>query len=205
LLAITVFSCAFHTFASRYPPSCQGINSPQLFTPTFGAHHFPSSKTTLTIPLRRMSEHLYLDEGPPQESTHNPSFHQSSTQNLHTIAEDPEHPTVEDIPEVQLLQLAHISTTVAGISQNSGTASSTQTGGGAPRQSPSWAPLPVHMAQGDTELNQVQIHDWDEEVEEDEAAAKEEELARVQQEIENLRQEQESIFRRQPTAQRAEA
>jgi hypothetical protein len=117
LLAITVFSSAFHTFASRYPPSCQGINSPQLFTATFGAHHFPSSKTTLTIPLRRMSEHLYLDEGPPQESTHNPSFHQSSTQNLHTIAKDPEHPTVEDIPEVQLLQLAHISTTVAGPSQ----------------------------------------------------------------------------------------
>jgi hypothetical protein len=61
------------------------------------------------------------------------------------------------------------------------------------------------VAQGDTWLNQLQIHDWDEEAEEDEAAAKEEELARVQQEIENLRQEQESILRRQPTAQRAEA
>jgi hypothetical protein len=45
------------------------------------------------------------------------------------------------------------------------------------------------MAQGDVELNQIQIHDWDEEAEEDEAAAEEEELARVQQEIERLRQE----------------
>jgi hypothetical protein len=35
------------------------------------------------------------------------------------------------------------------------------------------------MAQGDTKLDQVQIHDWDEEAEEDEAIAEEEELARV--------------------------
>jgi hypothetical protein len=45
------------------------------------------------------------------------------------------------------------------------------------------------MAQGDAELGQVQIHDWDEEAEENEAAAEEEELARVQQEIERLRSE----------------
>ncbi len=64
-----------------------------------------------------------------------------------------------------------------------------RTGEGAPRQSSPWAPSPVHMAQGDAELDQVQIHDWDEEAEEDEAAAEEEELARVQQEIERLRQE----------------
>jgi hypothetical protein len=62
------------------------------------------------------------------------------------------------------------------------------------------------MAQGDAELDQVQIHDWDEEAEEDEATTEEEEeLARVQQEIERLRQEQESIVRRQAAAQRAEA
>jgi uncharacterized protein (DUF3084 family) len=60
------------------------------------------------------------------------------------------------------------------------------------------------MIQGDVELYQVQIHDWDEEVEEDKAAV-EEELARVQQEIERLRIEQESILRRQTAVRRAEA
>jgi hypothetical protein len=34
------------------------------------------------------------------------------------------------------------------------------------------------------------VQNWDEEAEEDEAAAKEEELVRVQQKIERLRQEQ---------------
>jgi hypothetical protein len=43
------------------------------------------------------------------------------------------------------------------------------------------------MAQGDAEINQVQIHDWDKEAEENKAATEEEELARVQQEIERLR------------------
>jgi hypothetical protein len=66
-----------------------------------------------------------------------------------------------------------------------------------PHQSPPWAPSPIHMFRGDAELDQVQIHDWDKEAEEDEAAAEEEELARVQQEIERLRQEQESVLRRQ--------
>jgi hypothetical protein len=42
------------------------------------------------------------------------------------------------------------------------------------------------MFLGDTELGQVQIDDWDEEAEEEEAATEEEELARVQQEIERL-------------------
>jgi hypothetical protein len=36
------------------------------------------------------------------------------------------------------------------------------------------------MAQGNTELDQVQIHDWAEEAEENEATVEEEELARVQ-------------------------
>jgi hypothetical protein len=61
------------------------------------------------------------------------------------------------------------------------------------------------MAQRDAELDQVQIHDWDEEVEEDEAATEEEELARVQQEIERLWQEQEFILRRQAVVRRVEA
>jgi hypothetical protein len=46
------------------------------------------------------------------------------------------------------------------------------------------------------ELDHIQIGDWDEEAEEEEAAAEEKELARVQQEIEKLRQEQETILRR---------
>jgi hypothetical protein len=141
------------------------------------------------MPLRRMSQCLHPDEGPPRESTNNPPLHQPSTQNLPTIVEDPEHPTFGEIPEVQLHQLDHISTTAAGPSQHNGAASSTQTGGGAQRQSPTQAPLPVHMAQGDAKLDQVQIHDWDEEAEEDEAAVEEEELARVQQEIKRLQQE----------------
>jgi hypothetical protein len=134
-----------------------------------------------------MSQRLHPDEGPSRESTNNPPLHQLSTQKLPTITEDPEHPTFGDIPEVQLHQPAHISTTTAGPSQNSGAASSTQTGGGAPHQSPARAPSPIHMAKGDAELDQVQIHDWDEEAKEDEAAEEEEELARVQQEIERLR------------------
>jgi hypothetical protein len=42
------------------------------------------------------------------------------------------------------------------------------------------------MFLGDAELDQVQIHDWDKEVKEDEATTEEEELARVQQKIERL-------------------
>jgi hypothetical protein len=59
--------------------------------------------------------------------------------------------------------------------------------------------------QGEVELDQIQVHDWDEEAEEEEVAAEEEELARVQQEIERLRQEQESIMRRQAVVQHVEA
>jgi hypothetical protein len=52
------------------------------------------------------------------------------------------------------------------------------------------------MLPGDTNPDQVQIDDWYEEAEEEEAVVEEEELARVQQEIERLRQELESILRR---------
>jgi hypothetical protein len=123
---------------------------------------------------------------------HGPNTHPSGANPVGYLKPEPELPS---------LQPAHISTTAAGPSQNSGATSSTQIGRGAPCQSPMRAPSPIHMAQGDAELDQVQIHDWDEEAEEDEAAAEEEEeeLARVQQEIERIRQEQESILRRQAT------
>jgi hypothetical protein len=56
---------------------------------------------------------------------------------------------------------------------------------------------------GTDEPDHVQIDDWDDEAEKEEAASKEEEdLARVQQEIERFRQEEESILRRQATMQR---
>jgi hypothetical protein len=61
------------------------------------------------------------------------------------------------------------------------------------------------MAQGDAELDQVRINDWDKEAEEDEAAAEEEELARVQREIEGFQHEQESSLRRQAVVQCTEA
>jgi hypothetical protein len=37
----------------------------------------------------------------------------------------------------------------------------------------------VQDVQGDAELDQIQVQDWDEAIEEDEAAAEEEELTRV--------------------------
>jgi hypothetical protein len=78
-----------------------------------------------------------------------------------------------------------MSTTTTGTSQNSGGASSTQTNGGDKHQSPPRAPSSLQVIQGDTELDQIPIQDWDE-VEEDEAAAEEDELIKVQQEIERL-------------------
>jgi hypothetical protein len=98
-----------------------------------------------------------------------------------------------------------MSATVVGSSQHGGGTSSTQTNGGDPRQSPPRAPSPVQDVQGDAELDQVQVQDWDEEAEQDKATAEEEELARVQQEIERIQQEQESTMRRQAIAQHAEA
>jgi hypothetical protein len=70
-----------------------------------------------------------------------------------------------------------------GSSHNAGGASSTQINGGAPPRSP----LRAHSLQQD--LDQMQVQDWDEEAEVDEATVEEEELIRVQQEIERLRQE----------------
>jgi hypothetical protein len=64
---------------------------------------------------------------------------------------------------------------------------------------------PVQDAQGDAELDQIQVQDWDEKAKEDEVTTEEEGLARVQQEIERLRKEQETIIRRKAIAQHAKA
>jgi hypothetical protein len=155
-VVIDIYCClslVFRTFAPCHLPSCSGINSLQLFIPTFDAHRGLSSKTTLTMSLRRLSQRLYPGDGPPQESTDNPPLHQTSTQILPTTAEEPEHPTFENTPEVHLHQPSHASTPAAGPSQNSGTASSSQVSEGALRQSPPRAPLPIHMFPGDVELD----------------------------------------------------
>jgi hypothetical protein len=144
---------------------------------------------------RRASQCLHLDEGLPQITDENIS-HQPPTQVLPTITETSEHPTLDNAPATQ--HLANMSTT-AGSSHNGRGASFTQTNGGAPHQSPLRAPSSPQ------ELDQVQVQDWDEEVEEDEAVVEEEELMRVQQKIERLQQEQESIMRRQAITQRAKA
>jgi hypothetical protein len=49
--------------------------------------------------------------------------------------------------------------------------------------------LRAQIIQGEAEPDQIQVHDWDEEAEEEEPAVEEEEMARVQQQIEMLRQE----------------
>jgi hypothetical protein len=122
---------------------------------------------------------------------------------LSTITEGSEHPTFSDIPELELHQPATMSTTASGSSQNDRGTSSTQTNRGDPCQS-SLRELPlVQDAQGDAELDQIQVQDWDEKAKEDEVTAEEEGLARVQQEIERLRKEQESIIRRKAIAQHA--
>jgi hypothetical protein len=121
-------------------------------------------------PKRRLTQTFYQNQIP---------FHQSPTQALLTIAEAAEHPTFDNIPEIQLQQV-NMSTTTAGSSQNGGGTSSTQTNGGAPLQSPPRAPSPVQVIQANAEFDQIQMQDWDEEAEEDEAVAEEEELINVQ-------------------------
>jgi hypothetical protein len=124
-----------------------------------------------------------------------------STQVLPTITEGPEHPGFGNILEVQLHELTNNLSTTTGSSQNGGGTSSTQTNGGGLHQSPPRAPSPAQVIQGDAELDQVQVQDWDEEAYEDEVVEEEEEFIRVQQEIKRLCQEQESIMRRQAAAQ----
>jgi hypothetical protein len=122
------------------------------------------------MPLRRTSQCLHLDEGAPQESTTHAPLHQPPAQILPTITEGTKHLAFGNILEVQL----HTCTTATGSSQNGGAASSTQTSGGAPQQSPLQAPLRAQIIQGEAEPNQIQVHDWDEEAEEEEAAVEEE-------------------------------
>jgi hypothetical protein len=73
-----------------------------ILIPTFGTHHVRSSKTTLTMPPGRASQHLHPSEGLLQTSDQNQtSLQQPSTQILPTITEAIE-PTLDNIPEVQL-------------------------------------------------------------------------------------------------------
>jgi hypothetical protein len=72
-------------------------------------------------------------------------------------------------------------------------------------QSPLMVPSLVQVIQGDTELDQIQVQDWDEGVYEDEAVEEEDKFIQVQQEIERLRLEQESIMRGQAAAQCAKS
>jgi hypothetical protein len=129
---------------------CKGIRS---------AGYRQNPKTTLVMPPRRTSQRLLPDEGLPQTFDQNQiPFHQSPTQALLTIAEATEHPTFDNIPEIQLQQV-NMSTTTAGSNQNGGGTSSTQTNGGAPLQSPSRAPSPVQVIQANAEFNQIQMQD----------------------------------------------
>jgi hypothetical protein len=96
------------------------------------------------------------------------------TKILSTIVEGSKHPTFGDIPKPHQHQLATMSTTAAGSSQNDRGASSTQTNGGDPRQSPLRVFSPVQILQGDVEFDQIQVQDWGEEAEEDEATMEEE-------------------------------
>jgi hypothetical protein len=88
------------------------------------------------------------------------------TQNLSTIAEGLEHPTFGNILEIEMPHPANnTSTTASGSSQNVEGASSIQTNGGAPHQSPLQAPSPMQVIQENAELEQIQIEDWEEEEE----------------------------------------
>jgi hypothetical protein len=59
--------------------------------------------------------------------------------------------------------------------------------------------LPLQVIQDNTELEQIQVEDWEDEPYEIEAA-EEAELVRVQQELDRLHQEQEALTRRQAEA-----
>jgi hypothetical protein len=124
--------------------------------PTFGTHRVLSMKITWTMPPRRTSQRLHPNEALRQNLAEN---HQTiphpSTQTLSTIPKGPGPSTLGNIPKVQPHQLANMSTTVPNSSQNNGGASSTQTNGGAPHQSPLRAPSLIQLIQGDTEFDQI--------------------------------------------------
>jgi hypothetical protein len=120
---------------------CLGPSSPQLFSLNIWHPPCLSSRTTLTMPPRRFSQHLHPDEDILQTSTQN----QPPTHILSTIIEGPEHPAFSNIPEVQLHQPANMSTTAVGSSQNGRGTSSTKINGGPPHQSSQQAPSPIHV------------------------------------------------------------
>jgi hypothetical protein len=157
---VVVFSHAFVAHLRSSPRVRYSIALDYLI-PTFGAHRVLSSKTTLIMSPRRVSQHLHPDEGLLETSPQNrPPLHHPSTQILSTITEGSRHSTFDDIPEVQLHQPANnMSTTTVASSQNGGGVGSTQTNGGAPQQSPLWAPSPIQVIQEDMELEQVQLQD----------------------------------------------
>jgi hypothetical protein len=106
------------------------------------------------------------------------------TQILSAIAEGVNCPEFEDVPEKRLHQPMN---TTAEVEPSHIIATSSQATERDLRQPPPQ----------EEELDHVQISVWDEEAEEEAAAADEEELARVQEEIERIRQEQETILRMQ--------
>jgi hypothetical protein len=138
-----------------------------------------------------MSEQPLTPTRPTTVRIHHPTTSQS-TQILSAIAEGANCPKFEDVPEMHLHQPMNTS---AEAQPSHSIATSSQ---GTERD----LCQPPLQEEG---LDHIQIGDWDEETEEEAAAAEEEELARVQHEIERLRQEQETILRRQATMQHADA
>jgi hypothetical protein len=131
--------------------------------PIFDAYRVLSLKTTLMMPLRRVSQRLHPDEGLPQTSDQDQlPFQQPSTQTLPTITKATENPTFDNILEIQLQQ-ANISTTTADTSQS-----------GRGDHHLNANPPPSQVNSGEAKLNQIEIQDWDE-AEEDEVKAEESE------------------------------
>jgi hypothetical protein len=86
-------------------------------------------------------------------------------------------------------------TMASGTSQTNAGASSTQTNGDDQAINNPLLPRSPQVNQGKVELDQIEIHDWDE-ANEDEAEVQEHKLIRGQQEIKRHRQEQELLMRR---------
>jgi hypothetical protein len=137
LLPELLLSCALSNPRFSIPISflylhVSGSIASGYLVPTFGVHRVLSPKTTLTMPPRRSSQRLHVDDGLPQTFDQNQiPFQHPPNQALPTITEAIEHPTFNNIPEIQL-QHDNMSTTAADSDQNGGGTSSTQTNGGAP-------------------------------------------------------------------------
>jgi hypothetical protein len=167
-----------------------GWSTPRLLDPNIWRP--PWSK------LENNHEHATKDEQPM--STPRRRHPQPTTQTLPTITKASKDQTIDTIPELQLQQI-NMPTVAEDTSQTGASASSTQTN----RDDQAINnPPPPQVNQGKVNLDQIEIHDWDE-ANEYEAEAKEHELIRVQQEINRLRQEQELIMRRQAAAQQVQA